>query len=90
LLLDGFEVREKIMSRQNSYELYSEAVNKLNAVIEDIQIKCDKRGIDFSSKVPPETIKKGEILVSLGRAHQIQGFASVLEHLYDGDIELNS
>jgi len=88
--LDGFEVREKIMSRQNSYELYSEAVNKLNAVIEDIQIKCDKRGIDFSSKVPPETIKKGEILVSLGRAHQIQGFASVLEHLYDGDIELNS
>ena len=88
--MDGFEVREKIMSRQNSYELYSEAVNKLNAVIEDIQIKCDKRGIDFSSKVPPETIKKGEILVSLGRAHQIQGFASVLEHLYDGDIELNS
>ena len=90
MLLDGFEVREKIMSRQNSYELYSEAVNKLNAVIEEIQIKCDKKGIDFSSKVPPETMKKGEMLVSLGRAHQIQGFASALEHLYSGDIELNS
>lgn len=76
------------MNKYN-YELYSEAVNKLNAVIDDIQIKCDKRGIDFSSKVPSETIKKGEMLVSLGLSHQIEAFALSLEHIYSGDIELN-
>ena len=75
---------------KSSYELYSEAVNKLNSVIEEIQIKCDKRGIDFSSKVPPQTIKKGEILVSLGQSHQIQSFALALEYLYSVDIELNT
>ncbi|MBC78956.1 MAG: hypothetical protein CL772_04170 [Chloroflexi bacterium] len=75
---------------KSSYEFYSEAVNKLNSVIEEIQIKCDKRGIDFSSKVPPQTIKKGEMLVSLGQSHQIQSFALALEYLYSVDIELNT
>ena len=75
---------------KSSYELYSEAVNKLNSVIEEIQIKCDKRGIDFSSKVPPQTIKKGEMLVSSGQSHQIQSFALALEYLYSVDIELNT
>ena len=75
---------------KSSYESYSESVNKLNAVIEEIQNKCDKRGIDFSSKVPPQTIKKGEMLVSLGQSHQIQSFALALEHLYSVDIELNT
>ena len=74
---------------KSSYELYLEAVNKLNSVIEEIQNKCDKRGIDFSSKVSPETIKKGEMLVSLGMSHQIESFALALEHIYSGDIELN-
>ena len=75
---------------KSSYELYLEAVNKLNSVIEEIQNKCDKRGIDFSAKVPSETIKKGEMLVSLGQAHQIQSFALALEYLYSVDIELNT
>jgi len=74
---------------KSTYESYSEAVNKLNAVIGEIQIKCDKRGIDFSSKVPSDTIKKGEMLVSLGLSHQIESFALALEHIYSGDIELN-
>ncbi len=75
---------------KSSYELYSEAVNKLNSVIEDIQIKCDQRGIDFSSKIPPETIKKGQMLLSTGKPYEIRGFALVLEHLYGADIDLNS
>ena len=74
---------------KSSYESYSGAVNKLNEVIEEIQIKCDQRGIDFSSKVPPETMKKGEMLVSLGLAYKIETFALTLEYLYSKDIELN-
>tara|TARA_B100001250_G_scaffold22606_2_gene19016 strand:+ start:16980 stop:17213 length:234 start_codon:yes stop_codon:yes gene_type:complete len=74
---------------KSSYESYSGAVNKLNEVIEEIQIKCDQRGIDFSSKVPPETMKKGEMLVSFGLAYQIETFALTLEYLYSKDIELN-
>ncbi|GIS30208.1 MAG: hypothetical protein Ct9H90mP2_05910 [Dehalococcoidia bacterium] len=40
------------MSRETHYDLYLDAVDRLNSIIEDIRIKCAKKEVDFNSKVP--------------------------------------
>ncbi len=78
------------MSRETNYDLYLDAVDRLNSIIEDIQIKCAKKEIDFNSKVPSRTIKFAGMLVATGLPDQINNFASVLETLYGNDIQLNN
>ena len=78
------------MSRETHYDLYLDAVDRLNSIIEEIRIKCAKKEVDFSSKVPPKTIKVAEMLVATGLPHQINNFASTLEKLYGNDIQLNN
>ena len=77
------------MARETHYDLYLDAVDRLNSIIEDIRIKCAKK-LDFNSKVPPKTIEVAEMLVATGLPHQINNFASTLETLYGNDIQLNN
>ena len=77
------------MARETHYDLYLDAVDRLNSIIEDIRIKCAKKEVDFNSKVPPKTIKVAEMLVATGLPYQINNFASTLETLYRNDIQLN-
>tara|TARA_Y100000817_G_scaffold298839_1_gene276409 strand:+ start:3021 stop:3263 length:243 start_codon:yes stop_codon:yes gene_type:complete len=78
------------LARETHYDLYLDAVDRLNSIIEDIRIKCAKKELDFNSKVPPKTIEVAEMLVATGLPHQINNFASTLETLYGNDIQLNN
>ena len=78
------------MARETHYDLYLDAVDRLNSIIDDIRIKCAIKELDFNSKVPPKTIEVAEMLVATGLPHQINNFASTLETLYGNDIQLNN
>ncbi|MQF93449.1 MAG: hypothetical protein FI730_03220 [SAR202 cluster bacterium] len=77
------------MTRETHYDLYLDAVDRLNSIIEDIRIKCAKKEVNFNAKVPLKTIKIAEMLVATGLPYQINNFASTLETLYGNDIQLN-